>query len=186
MGKTIIFLDIDGVLNSYDSTSRIGRIRGVDDEKIDCIKEIVDFLDAEIVLSSSWKAYWDKSLATDGVNNWRGNSPKRDGRYVNIKLGRRGVKISDKTPDITWRFRAKEIIRYLENNDADRILILDDEEFAWSTYGLKQYWINTVRMDGPYFNEGLTPEIVNEIKLLADKGALDFSKDRGEVAKFFK
>ena len=54
----VIFLDIDYVLNGKSTTDHIGRIRGIDDEKVALLKELVDYSNAIIVLSSSWKEYW--------------------------------------------------------------------------------------------------------------------------------
>ena len=165
MGKTVIFLDIDGVLNSYGCEDKIGHIIGVEDEKIGYLKEIVDFLDAEIVLSSSWRAYWKKELLSDGVRSWKGNTPFRYGRYLNLKLEKYGLKISDKTIDLHWRNRALEILNYLENNpDIDRFIILDDEDFFWSRYQLDKHWVSTFRWNMVMFDEGLTPDIVEYIK----------------------
>ena len=53
----IIFLDVDGVLNSQDLLERCGedKLVPIDEENIRCLKEIVDETGAEIVLSSSWR-----------------------------------------------------------------------------------------------------------------------------------
>ena len=170
MGKTVIFLDIDGVLNSYGCEDRIGSIVGVEDEKIGYLKEIADYLDAEIVLSSSWRQYWKKELLTDGVNNWKGRSPFRYGRYLNIKLAKHGLKITDKTETLHWRNRALEILAYLNSHpDIDRFVILDDEDFFWEKHGLTKHWVSTFRWNMFCFDEGLTPDIVEYIKNNTEK-----------------
>ena len=53
----VIFLDIDGVLNTPSSESRCGEYIGIDDEKVKKLKKIVEKTKAEIVLISTWKKY---------------------------------------------------------------------------------------------------------------------------------
>ena len=74
MKKNVIFLDIDGVLNSEDSTDKIGSVKGISDKHIKILKDIVDIFDADLILTSSWKVYWDRELIKDGIDNWRGSS----------------------------------------------------------------------------------------------------------------
>lgn len=167
MKKTVIFLDIDGVLNRPETPNKISGHKGVESSLIWKLREIVKFLDADIVLSSSWKHYWDKSLINDGVDNWKGRSPKRFGRYLNIRLGKYGLKIADKTEEIHWAYRADEILNYLkEHPEIERFIILDDEDFQWKDAGLEKHWVNTARYDEEYGirEEGITDEVVEYIK----------------------
>lgn len=56
--KKIIFLDIDGVLNSMDWFEKIkdrNEYSEINPEKVKLLKEIVDRTKAEIVLSSTWR-----------------------------------------------------------------------------------------------------------------------------------
>ena len=48
----IIFLDIDGVLNTNSD-------RNISDEKLIFLSELVPKTGAEIVLSSSWRNWWN-------------------------------------------------------------------------------------------------------------------------------
>ena len=54
----IICLDIDGVVNGLDTKERINGIIGVEQSKIELIKQIVDATGAKIVLSSTWRIDW--------------------------------------------------------------------------------------------------------------------------------
>ena len=71
----IIFLDIDGVLNSraYDRKRNWNEQTDIDETRLPLIKEIVDATNAKIVLSSTWREHWDREP----------NRCKEDGRYIN-------------------------------------------------------------------------------------------------------
>ena len=162
---TVIFLDIDYVLNNSETKEHIGHITGVDPDLLELLKKIVDILDAKIVLSSTWRTYWTPDLKNDGVNNWRGSSPFRFGRYLNIKFAEHGLEILDKTPDIAWWKRAEEILNWLKDHpEVDRFVILDDEDFRWKKYGLEKHWICTYRCGLIGYDGGLTTENVRYIK----------------------
>ena len=57
----VIYLDIDGVLNSTFTTERLEGVVGIDDELLSNLKSIVDYTGAKIVLISSWKNGWEKN-----------------------------------------------------------------------------------------------------------------------------
>ena len=60
----IIFLDIDGVLNSEMYEWSRGEDRAdnrIDLSRVRLLKDIVSATDAKIVLSSTWRLDWDKS-----------------------------------------------------------------------------------------------------------------------------
>ena len=60
----IIFLDIDGVLNSvrYDCQRTIDQ-GNIDETRLQLIKKLVDATEARIVLSSSWRKHWEKDIS---------------------------------------------------------------------------------------------------------------------------
>ena len=57
----IIFLDIDGVLNSriYDRKRNRDELTDIDETRLPLVKELVAATGAKIVLSSSWRVHWD-------------------------------------------------------------------------------------------------------------------------------
>lgn len=171
--ESVIFLDIDGVLNSYTTKEKIGPLRGIEDKYIIILKDIVDLFNAKIVLSSSWKDFWSKDLFNDGINNWRGRSKKRYGRYLNIRLNKYGLKIYDKTDTLpNWRDRGKEIINYLDKHkEIKSFIILDDEDFMWERFNLNNYWVSTGHRDEQWdiLNSGLKKEDFEYIKTNIDK-----------------
>ena len=54
----VIFLDIDGVLNSMSCKATIEGFDFVEDEKVALLKEIIDLTGAKVVLSSTWRYGW--------------------------------------------------------------------------------------------------------------------------------
>lgn len=162
MKKNVIFLDIDGVLNSEDSTDRIGHIKGISDKYIKILKDIVDIFNADIILSSSWKSYWNKDLINSNtdIHNY--------GKYINEKLNKFGLKISDKTEDYNWSKRPIEILSYLSSHpEIENYIILDDEDFNWSHFGIDSHWIDTTNSDkyyGDFRDDGLKEEHLEYIK----------------------
>ena len=57
----VIFLDIDGVLNSIAfDRERINEQGNIDETRLPLLKQILDETGALIVLSSLWRKHWDK------------------------------------------------------------------------------------------------------------------------------
>ena len=128
--KTVIFLDVDGVINTSETKEKCCGYRGIDDEKVELLKRLIDGVEGEIVLSSTWREERNKKSEL--------------GKYLDDKLVKYGLHIADQTPIIQWHMRGLEIIEWLrEHRDVEYIVILDDENFGYEHYGLKPYWINT-------------------------------------------
>lgn len=56
----VIFLDFDGVMNTFND-------KILQDDKLALLAEIVDKTQAKIVLSTSWREHWEK---TANVELW--------------------------------------------------------------------------------------------------------------------
>lgn len=119
----IVFLDVDGVLNSV----RYDRQRGADEGNIDrsrlpLLKRLIDKTQAQIVLSSSWRKHWDADGARlDGV-----------GREMVALFAEYGLSIYGKTDCLDGNDRAEEIRAWLaEHADTEEYVILDDIAFGW-------------------------------------------------------
>ena len=58
----ILFLDIDGVLNSraYDRKRNWSELTNIDETRLPLVKKIIDKTGAKIVLISTWRRHWDK------------------------------------------------------------------------------------------------------------------------------
>ena len=95
----VIFLDVDGVLNSdeYFDKVRNLKIKGIENqidvEKIKLLKKAVDETGAKVVLSSSWRFTLNEQ-------------PLRD------LLSRYGIGVYSRTPYIDWE-RGLEIKKWL-------------------------------------------------------------------------
>ena len=127
----IIFLDIDGVLNSlnyfierhpkvlelysnqnYDSSDELKLQRVMLDinmEKLELLREIIESTDAKVVVISSWKSL--------------GIFP-----YVKEKLIKYGIPIIDTTKNDHGN-RGEGIKNYIKNHNIENYIVIDDEIF---------------------------------------------------------
>lgn len=127
----VIFLDIDGVLNSnfWNETHQLEISNGelLEDEKVALLAKIVRETNAAIVLHSAWRFWFNGNL-----------QPIRKEAENLIKLFKKyNISIYDKTPDLsddeikrTKKFsliKAKEIITWLAGQrEVESFLVLDD------------------------------------------------------------
>ena len=129
----VIFLDIDGVLNSlvYDR-ERKENDGNIDETRLPLIKRIVDETQAKIVLSSSWRTHWNQNpLLCDSV-----------GKDMAALFAVYQLEIDDKTPVLPSNDRAEEIRMWLNQNPAvTHLVILDDNRFGWGE--LQEYLVST-------------------------------------------
>lgn len=121
----IIFLDIDGVLNSWASSYKITT------EKLQLLNDLIKQTDAKIVISSSWR------IGSSNVKEFLKNKFKKDDfRLDNFKDATnreciQNIFYNDNIIDLTDTFgpsRGDEIQRWLDNHsdDVDLYVILDD------------------------------------------------------------
>lgn len=128
VNNRIIFLDVDGVLNCYYSKSYVIneegiKYRGIDNSLVKKLKYIVDKTNASIVLTSTWKDYFEVGAYKQKYNH---------AKYLSNKLRRQGLKIVDKTEDRRWAERGAGIKRWLKNHpEVTNWVILDDEIFDY-------------------------------------------------------
>ena len=155
---TIIFCDIDGVLNEDRTPSRTkSRVIFIDEEKLLRLKRIVDATGAKIVLSSTWR--YDR------------DDPKYNGDFLELReaFHNVGLDFYDYTPvDAMGIRRGMEIRAWLglHRGAVDRFIILDDELFDFEERGLLPRLIKTDFAYG-----GLTEELAQEaIDLLLEEG----------------
>ena len=138
---SILFLDIDGVLNcSSTGYSPLG-VRDIDDDKLCLLKEIIDQTKAKILLISSWKDEWyrdpaKKSLQSDTAN------------YLDEKFAQYGLKLFGKVPDVDFGGRGKSIREYLrrvreKGIEVPHFAILDDHADDYAKMGLADRLVKT-------------------------------------------
>lgn len=145
----VIFLDVDGVLNSDEYIDKIKKLnvntikRKVSVNKIILLKEAVDVTGARVVLTSSWRY-------------------RRDGTLLKSLLSKYGIH-ADSTPFLDNK-RGLEIKKYLSNNPlVDRYVILDDEIFDTYDEELIKHLIKISDKNGLGFGEGLLHKDVDRI-----------------------
>ena len=171
----VIFLDIDGVLNSDASLMVDYRVEG---DLILNLKYLVDKTDAKIILSSSWRLYFkplrklmdklDKvnlhisGMTQDSVSlDWiKEQGYEHSLKYVDDVVQYDGfettrVKVSHD--------RGAEILKWLSEHDVESFVILDDEGIDIKSYFSKEF----VKTN---FHKGLTKEDVEKaISILNEK-----------------
>ena len=154
--NNIIFLDIDGVLNSinlfketknikinyhkylddYFLKQTIIHLLDIDPNKLYLLKEIIQETDSKVVITSSWRMLKIYPLIED---------------YLISK----GIPIIDTTDYINSN-RGDEIRDYLKHHDVDNFIIIDDDLFP-DFNELTEKLIHT-----NFFNDGLLDEDVYE------------------------
>ena len=159
----VIFLDIDGVLNSQNTfidnhEYRIffnkyqnnsindiinDRMIDIDLDKVFMLRDVCTFTGAKIVISSSWRRLHDYPLTEE--------------KLVNL-----GLPIVGTTPYIRGN-RGEEIREYLQNNKVDTFAILDDEIFP-DFYELENYLVKT-----SFYDDGLTYDEIEELVRILKK-----------------
>lgn len=145
----VIFLDIDGVLNSDEYLNKIKKLdlqgieRDIDVEKVKLLKRAIDETGARVVLSSSWRY-------------------TRNARYLKELLANYGIRV-DSTPYIRDE-RGLEIKKWLsENQGVEDFIILDDEIFDSFDEELIKKLVKVSTGNGRSLGEGLLPKDVDEI-----------------------
>ena len=119
----VIFLDIDGVLNSFDHMVRTGEkgksrfYAEIDPDALAVLKTIIDATGAEIVLSSTWRYGYKRYKNTEESLPY----------ILNTALKEVGLEVVSTTPNLSGRPREEEIHEWLLNNLVNSYLILDDD-----------------------------------------------------------
>ena len=137
----VIFLDIDGVLNSDEYLDKVknsdiqGIERDIDVEKVKLLKRAIDETGARVVLSSSWRWY------------------KESREKIKEQLQKHNLKFIDITPTRTDKTlkREEEIQIWLDSHpEVVNYVILDDEKISCES--MKKHHVKTT------FSRGLTIE----------------------------
>lgn len=102
----VVFLDIDGVLNSEEYALSLGKggMLGINPEAVKILDRILEATGAKLVISSSWRG------SSDLLADIRSNV----GEYIGI------------TPRLSG-IRGSEVKAWLDDNPVDRYAILDDD-----------------------------------------------------------
>lgn len=156
--KKIIFLDIDGVLNSDEYIEDLPPVSteldDIDESKVQLLKEIVDRTGAQIVLSSSWR-----KMTHDKDNLQFGNLIYK---YLIETLNKYSLSIVSETP-ILNDSRPKEIITWInQNTETEMVFVSLDDDYTLEQY--KEYGIEECLIKTSYYgkNGGLQREHVEQ------------------------
>ena len=129
--KKVIFLDIDGVLNSdswnNSHQNEINQGILVDKEKIRLLGILINDTDAKVTLHSGWKFWFDCDL----------NPLRKEAEILKNLLEIEGIYMEGLTPDYTTEeirrtkkfglVKANEILGWLEeHNDVREWIVIDD------------------------------------------------------------
>ena len=144
----VIFLDVDGVLNSVETSEVFQGFVGIDDRLVSKLRRIVRATGAKIVLSSSWKHDWEPREK---------HLQNKYGDYLDEKLIRHSLKAIDKTREADSEKRGEGIIGWVGTHEVDSFIILDDEWYDFKELGLQSRVIKTEFYDE---NGGLTDDHV--------------------------
>jgi hypothetical protein len=107
IGSKVVFLDIDGVLNSRNTKNPRGFPYVVDSSLVTKLKSILRLTQAEVVLTSTWR-YDPAGLFSAEFY---------------------GIPFIDVTPDLPHRPRRNEILIWLKKYPAvERFAVIDDED----------------------------------------------------------
>ena len=143
----VIFLDIDGVLNSDEYIDRAKNTQGIerhiDIEKVKLLKKAINETDAKTVLTSSWR-------------NSKDIGPLRE------LLAKYEIYF-DVTPFINWE-RGLEIKQWLlEHNRVEDYIILDDEIYDSFDKEMLRHLVKVSDTNGRGLGEGLTQKDIDDI-----------------------
>lgn len=131
----VIFLDIDGVLNS--APLRRAKLQQgdfsltLDPQAIARLKKIVEDTQASIVLTSTWRKFWMRGGCIDSAGK------KLDSTFKDF-----GLFITDKIPVLPEGSRSTEVAQWLKGKAyVEQFVILDDRHFGWSRK-LRAHWVH--------------------------------------------
>lgn len=126
----IVFLDVDGVLNSMAYFVSLGKgkrkeHKEIDETRLPFLKEIIDKTNAQIVLSSTWRQLDDEEYTECYVMY----------QYLIDTLAKYGLKIMSKTQIVDMN-RPLEIKTWLDNRvDKNKIKFVSlDDDWDYKDY----------------------------------------------------
>lgn len=131
--RRVVFLDIDGVLNSnFWNENRQREISDgtlIDESKVGLLCKLIKNTNAQIILHSGWKYWFDSDL----------KPLRKEAENLKILLEKEGLTIAGVTPDHATEeirksrkfslVKAGEILDWLkQHKDVDRWVVLDDRD----------------------------------------------------------
>lgn len=131
MKNKVIFLDIDGVLNteSWRNSTEEYFEKPISEEKMPLVKYIVDVTGSKIVLSSSYRQYWNEGA----------QQASKTGKYFNEIFAKYGMKIHSKTRWLPGNNRRLEIEAWIGEHDSQisNYVVIDDIDYGFDEHFVK-------------------------------------------------
>lgn len=134
--KPVIFLDFDGVLNTYRNWGRFPKAEALTPELVDRVHRLCKEFDADIVISSAWRTIYTLPELRSLLEK-RGHLP--------------ADRVIDRTPDWKGPFsqRGQEIKEWLNaNGRRETPFIILDDLYAGAFTGLEKHHVQTTLHDG--------------------------------------
>ena len=154
----IIFLDIDGVLNSmaYFKQNKGVSHAEISDYHLQMLAKIYHTCNAKIVLTSSWRELDDSPDIHVNAHY----------QYLLDELARYDMYIADKTPVIDMN-RPLEIKTWLDNqpNKNEIVFVSLDDDFSknsYDKYGIGDYLVKTTFYGDDIYESGLQQKHVDK------------------------
>ena len=156
MAHFLVFLDVDGVLNSVSYYNTVDSItkHPLDPAAIKRLKQLLDEAGrggatVHVILTSSWRTGWNKDPALQD----------HSARVLENALAMNGIRIYDRTGFSGRADRPGEVIEFLRTYPykVDGLVILDDANFFWNKYHLEDMWLKT-----DFHEEGLSEAMIPE------------------------
>lgn len=134
----IIFLDIDGVLNSSEFP-KLHKWSPIDESKVKLLANLAERTGAYVVMHSGWRFWFDDSM-----------QPQTDeARYLYNLFYKCNISLYDKTPDYTTEeiranktfglVKAQEILAWLdEHTSIESYVVIDDFDLGNSIIRTRQ------------------------------------------------
>ena len=134
----VIFLDIDGVLNSYETIDRNFDYPELDPRNLQVLKQIVDDSEAKPILISSWKDDWTNLDGTESKSQ----------QLIRYQMQEVGLDIFACTEDRGTN-RGEGIRKWISENHPETWCVLDDQIFSdYSTYEILDHVVQSGYRDG--------------------------------------
>lgn len=155
----IVFLDFDGVLNCKYTKEQFKGWAGLEDEKLNLLKELVVPTKSIIVLTTSWRMSWDYKSHNDNIQSI--------GRYISDKFKAAGILERLKLKTDSLGSRGIEIYQWLEKYPHGNWVVLDDD--VWDDFEQYQIYDHLVRTD---YDKGLTVMDIQKAKNILYDGTI--------------
>lgn len=116
----VIFLDVDGVLNSSETRAKIDGLKGVSKKNLRILRHIVARTQAKIVLTSAWNINFNEKLVPT----------TKAGMYLYRRLWENNLWIYDKVNDYGGN-REQAVAEYVKkHNNLTDWVIIDDTHYG--------------------------------------------------------